>query len=292
MDLNALQEFLLVALHGGFGAASRQADIPKASLSRRVRQLEDELGMRLIDRSSHAFRLTPEGELLRQGAAPLIAELAQLQERLRPDQEPRGPLRISAPVLLAHSTLGTLAAEYRKRYPQVQLEIIGEDRFVDLITEGYDAIIRVNPKEDADYIGRCFLRERQVLVVSSAASQFDNTRPLPLVCLPRREKNARLSIVQNDRNQNLKVALETETVLELSSPIMIRDAVLAGAGAAILPPSLIRHEMQNGLLREIGSLADTEATIWLLYPSRRHVSSRLRAFSDLLLETFPDARML
>ncbi|MGB7195410.1 MAG: LysR family transcriptional regulator [Collimonas pratensis] len=106
MDLNALREFTMVALHGGFGAASRQAGIPKASLSRRVRQLEDELGVRLIDRSSHAFRLTPEGELLRQDAAPLIAELAQLEERMHPDQEPCGPLRISAPMLLAHSTLG------------------------------------------------------------------------------------------------------------------------------------------------------------------------------------------
>lgn len=287
MDLNALREFTMVALHGGFGAASRQAGIPKASLSRRVRQLEDELGVRLIDRSSHAFRLTPEGELLRQGAAPLIAELAQLRERMHPDQEPRGPLRISAPFLLAHSTLGALAAEYRKRYPQVQLEIVGEDRFVDLITEGYDAVIRANPQEDADYIGRCFLRERQVLVVGSAASQFDSARPLPLVCLPQRADKTQLTIQQDGR----KVTLQTATVLALSSPIMIRDAVLAGAGAGVLPPSLIRQELQDGRLREIGSLAETEVAIWLLYPSRRHVSSRLRAFSDLLLERFPDARM-
>ena len=287
MDLNALREFTVVALHGGFGAASRQAGIPKASLSRRVRQLEDELGVRLIDRSSHAFRLTPEGELLRQDAAPLIAELAQLRERMHPDQEPRGPLRISAPMLLAHSTLGALAAEYRKRYPQVQLEIVGEDRFVDLITEGYDAVIRANPQEDANYIGRCFLRERQMLVVGSAASQLDSARPLPLVCLPQRADKTQLTILQDGR----KVTLQTATVLALSSPLMIRDAVLAGAGAGILPPSLIRQELQDGRLREIGSLADTEVAIWLLYPSRRHVSSRLRAFSDLLLERFPDARM-
>ncbi|HWW99593.1 LysR family transcriptional regulator [Collimonas sp.] len=287
MDLNALREFTMVALHGGFGAASRQAGIPKASLSRRIRQLEDELGVRLIDRSSHAFRLTPEGELLRQDAAPLIAELAQLRERMHPDQEPRGPLRISAPMLLAHSTLGALAAQYRKRYPQVQLEIVGEDRFVDLITEGYDAIIRVNPKEDADYIGRCFLRERQVLAISSAAGQLEHARPLPLVCLPQRADQRQLAIQRDGR----KMTLETATVLALSSPFMIRDAVLAGAGAGILPPSLIRQELQDGRLREIGALADSEAEIWLLYPSRRHVSSRLRAFSDLLLETFPDARM-
>jgi DNA-binding transcriptional LysR family regulator len=287
MDLNALREFTVVALHGGFGAASRQAGIPKASLSRRVRQLEDELGVRLIDRSSHAFRLTPEGELLQQGASPLIAELAQLRERMHPDQEPRGPLRISAPMLLAHSTLGALAAEYRKRYPQVQLEIVGEDRFVDLIAEGYDAVIRANPQEDADYIGRCFLRERQMLVVGSAASQLGSARPLPLVCLPQRADKTQLAILQDGR----KVTLQTATVLALSSPLMIRDAVLAGAGAGILPPSLIRQELQDGRLREIGSLADTEVAIWLLYPSRRHVSSRLRAFSDLLLERFPDARM-
>ncbi|PFH11535.1 DNA-binding transcriptional LysR family regulator [Collimonas sp. PA-H2] len=287
MDLNALREFVLVARHGGFGAASRQAGIPKASLSRRIRQLEDELGTRLIDRSSHAFRLTAEGELLQQGASPLIAELLQLQERLHPQQEPRGPLRISAPLLLAHSTLGALAAEYRKRYPQVQLEIVGEDRFVDLIAEGYDAVIRANPKEDADYIGRCFVRERQVLVVGGGASQIEHARPLPLVCLPQRARNTQLNVLQDGR----QVTLETATMLVLSSPIMIRDAVLAGAGAGILPPSLIRQEIQDGRLREIGTLADTEVGIWLLYPSRRHISSRLRAFSDLLLERFPDARM-
>lgn len=287
MDLNALREFVVVALHGGFGAASRQSGIPKASLSRRVRQLEDELGVRLIDRSSHAFRLTPEGELLRQDAAPLLAELAQLQERMHPDQEPRGPLRISAPVLLAHSTLGALAAEYRRRHPLVQLEIVGEDRFVDLIADGYDAVIRANPQENADYIGRCFLRERQVLVVSSAAGQLEQKQPLPLVCLPQRADQTQLTIQRDGQ----EVTLQTTTVLALSSPLMIRDAVLAGAGAGILPPSLIRQELQDGLLREIGALADSEVAIWLLYPSRRHVSSRLRAFSDLLLETFPEARM-
>jgi len=287
MDLNALREFVAVALHGGFGAASRQAGIPKASLSRRIRQLEDQLGVRLIDRSSHAFRLTPEGELLHKDAAPLIAELAQLPERLHPDQEPRGPLRVSAPVLLAHSTLGALAAEYRKRYPQVQLEIIGEDHFVDLITEGYDAVIRANPKENADYIGRCFLRERQVLTVSSAAGQLESVTPLPLVSLPQRAAHTELTVLRDGQ----KIRLATTTVLALSSPHMIRDAVLAGAGAGVLPPSLIRGELQNGLLREIGALAEAEVEIWLLYPSRRHLSSRLRAFSDLLLETFPDARM-
>jgi DNA-binding transcriptional LysR family regulator len=78
----------------------------------------------------------------------------------------------------------------------------------------------------------------------------------------------------------------------LSSQIMVRDAVLAGAGAGVLPPSLIRQELERGLLHEIGTLADSEVEVWLLYSSRRHVSSRLRVFSDLLLEIFPDARMI
>ena len=288
MDLNALQEFVLVASCGGFSAASRQAGIPKASLSRRLRQLEDSLGLRLIERSSNAFRLTPEGESLRQGAAPLMAELAQLQERLRATEEPRGPLRISAPILLAHSVLGRMAAEYRARYPLVQLEIVGEDRYVDLIAEGYDAVIRGNPRPDAEYIGRCFLRERQMLVARDDPGKLGGTARLPLVGRSHQEKNLQLTVLHDGR----KITIETETVLQLSSQLMIRDAVLAGAGAGVLPPSLIRQELERGLLHEIGSLTGVEVEIWLLYSSRRHVSSRLRAFSDLLLETFPDARMI
>jgi DNA-binding transcriptional LysR family regulator len=283
MDLNALKDFVSVATHGGFGAASRAESTAKASLSRRVRQLEDAIGVRLIERTRTGFRLTAEGVALYERWTPLLADLTHTIEEVRSENAmPQGPLRISAPTVLAHSFLGYLAAGFRARYPAVDLEIVADDRKVDPVLEGFDAVLRANPDPVDELVGRAVLGERLVLVASPGIG-----RPLPFIGLGGKSGPSSVRIRHGGRIEEV----ETIVVLRLSSQIMIRDAILAGGGAALLPEFLISSEIASGALVQLGIHDAPEVQVWLLHPGRRPVSARLRAFADFISESFPNRRM-
>ncbi len=147
MDLSALADFNLVATHGGFGRAARASGRAKATLSRRVSELEASLGARLIERGERSLRLTEAGALLHARTGPLLSEIAEAGAVVGGGLDrPRGRLRVSAPLLLSDTQLGRVAADFARAYPEVELEICAEDRFVDPIEEGFDVIIRVNPE--------------------------------------------------------------------------------------------------------------------------------------------------
>jgi DNA-binding transcriptional LysR family regulator len=146
MDLLAIADFNLVAAHGGVGRASRASGRPKATLSRRVAELEESLGVRLFERGRRNLRLTEEGRALHERTTSLLTEIAHVTEDIGSrTKRPRGRLRVSAPSLFSDLAMGRIAAGFASAYPDVRLEVIAEDRLVDLIEEGYDLAIRVNP---------------------------------------------------------------------------------------------------------------------------------------------------
>eukprot|EP01030_Chromulinospumella_sphaerica_P006241 gene6241-6101_t len=156
LNFQALADFNLVARHEGFGKASRASGRSKASLSRHVAELEEGLGVRLLERVGRSFRLTEEGKTLYNRTAGLLEEVSDAAQELTEGQsEPRGRLRISAPVTFGNAAMGRLAAEFAVRYPEVQLEVTVEDHAVDLIADGYDVVIRVNPKPDDELEDLC-----------------------------------------------------------------------------------------------------------------------------------------
>ena len=139
MDLLALADFILVARHGGFGKAARAASRPKATLSRRVAELEASLDLRLFERGARDLKLTEEGRALFERAGALLIELEETAGAIASGGDrPRGRLRISAPLLFSQTAMGRLAAEFSLLYPEVRLEVTTEDRSVDMIEEGYD----------------------------------------------------------------------------------------------------------------------------------------------------------
>jgi DNA-binding transcriptional LysR family regulator len=165
MDLERLSDFNLVATHGGIGRASRASGRPKATLSRRIAELEQELGVRLLERGGHSFRLTDEGRSLHDRTHGLLSEIAEAGEAVALGAStPRGKLRVSAPIVFAHVALATIGARFALAYPAVQLEIVAEDRKVDPVEEGYDLIIRVDPSPDELLVGRRFLSDERLLV--------------------------------------------------------------------------------------------------------------------------------
>ena len=172
MDLLALADFNLVARHGGFGRAARASGRPKATLSRRVAELEASLGMRLFERGAHLLKLTEEGRALHEGTGVLLTEIDEVAATIAAGgAAPRGTLRVSAPLLFSQIAMGRLAAGFALACPQVRLEVTTDDRSVDMIEEGYDLVIRVNPDADANLIGRVFLRDRMLVVAPPAMAR-------------------------------------------------------------------------------------------------------------------------
>jgi DNA-binding transcriptional LysR family regulator len=284
MDLLALADFNLVARHGGFGKAARAAGRPKATLSRRVAELEAALDLRLFERGGRALKLTEEGRALFERTGALLTELDETATAIASGgHTPRGRLRISAPLLFSQTAMGKLAAGFALKYPEVRLEVTTEDRAVDMIEEGYDLVIRVNPEPDESLVGRVFLRDRLVMVASPGLAQPPDDLAVPAVVRGAGDRNAAWDVVAPTGRSRIAV----EPVLHLSSLVMVRDAVRAGVGAARLPISLVSHDLAAGTLAHWGDVDGPDIALWTLYPSRRLLSARVSAFLDYLKEAFP-----
>ncbi|CAO4148450.1 HTH-type transcriptional regulator DmlR [Methylorubrum aminovorans] len=283
MDLLALADFNLVARHGGFGRAARAAGRPKATLSRRVSELEGALALRLFERGARTLTLTEEGRALHERTGMLLAELDETAAAIASGgAKPRGRLRVSAPLLFSQVAMGKLAAEFAVKHPEVRLEVTTDDRAVDMVEEGYDVVIRVNPETDESLVGRVFLRDRLVVVANPALGQPQGNRPVPAVVRGPGGGDGWKVKVPDGRPR-----IPFEPVLRLSSMIMVRDAVRAGVGAACLPVSLVSHDIAAGRLVHWGDLDGPEIALWTLYPSRRLLSARVSAFLDHLKQAFP-----
>ncbi|UII73565.1 LysR family transcriptional regulator [Pseudomonas sp. HN11] len=287
MDLLALADFNLVARHGGIGRAARASGRPKATLSRRVAELERSLELRLFERGTRTLKLTEEGRVLFDRTAALLTELDESVAAIASGGErPRGTLRISAPLFFAQAAMGKLAAGFALKYPEVRLEVTTEDRIVDMIEEGYDLIIRVNPAPDEHLIGRVFLRDRLVVVASPALVRPGADAAVPAVVRGRGDQGPVWAITTPSGKSQINV----EPVLRLSSLFMVRDAVRTGVGIARLPVSLVNQDILDGKLVHWGDMDAPEVALWTLYPSRRLLSSRVSVFLDHLREAFPTGR--
>jgi DNA-binding transcriptional LysR family regulator len=284
MDLLALADFNLVARHGGFGKASRASGRPKATLSRRVAELEAAVDLRLFERGGRLLKLTEEGRTLFERTGLLLTELEETTAAIASGSStPRGRLRISAPLLFSQTAMGRLAAEFSLQHPQVRLEVTTDDRAVDMTEEGYDLVIRVNPDPDEALVGRAFLHDRLVVVAHpDLARSADALAPVVV-----RGADQAASWTMMTFSGRTTVAIDP--VLRLSSLVMIHDAVRAGAGAARLPVSLVSGDIASGRLAHWGDVEGSDIALWALYPSRRLLSARVSAFLGFLKQAFPKA---
>jgi DNA-binding transcriptional LysR family regulator len=283
MDLNALVDFSLVAAYGGLGKASRASGKSKATLSRRVAELEEQLGVRLIERSARGLKLTEAGELLVTRTEGPMHEVVEAMTATREGSSaPRGRLRIAAPVLFSQLEMGRVCAEFSVAYPDVAVEVVSEDRVVDLVEERFDAAIRINPRPDSSLVGRCFAKDHLVVVAA------------PSVPMPRRGAVRQVpGIVSSNFEPTTwtldggRVVLEPVPKLKLSSFLTIRDAAVAGAGVALLPQSIAWSQLERGELVQWGAIKGADVALWVLHTSRRLPAPKVRAFVDFMCEQYP-----
>lgn len=285
MDLDALQDFQLVAAHGGFGKAARASGRSKATLSRRLADFEEALGVRLLERGGRSLELTETGKLLFSQTSGPMREIVEAVATAREGLTgPRGRLRVAAPLLFSQVALGRLAARFRGLHPEVQIEVVSEDRLTDLVEEHFDVAIRVNPREEGGLVGRCFAKDRLILAAAPSvpipAGHSGGPAPVPAVVMPTHQDGDIWSIREG------QVSYEPQPVLKLSSLLSIRDAVVAGAGAALLPQSIIGTQLEKGELVSWG-IAGKETQLWVMHTSRRLQSPKVKAFVEFMAGQYP-----
>jgi DNA-binding transcriptional LysR family regulator len=289
LNFQALVDFKIVALYGSFAKASRESGRPKATLSRHVIELENDLGTRLFEREVRHLRLTEEGKNLNSRIDSLLAEAESIRDEVgKAVDRPRGRLKLCAPVLFSHLWLGKLAAAFTLKFPDVTIEASMVDRPVDMVEEGFDVLVALNPPAHSDLVGRCFLRDHMVIAapreIHEEVTRALATRsPVVNVIVPTNAPD-QPTWVGSVNDQTIRFPVKV--VLRLPSTLIIREAVCAGLGVAELPHSIIAEDIKAGRLVSWGNSPRSNVELWALHSSRRLVSRKVSAFIQFLCEAY------
>jgi DNA-binding transcriptional LysR family regulator len=287
LDLSALRGFRTVLREGSFSAAALVLRVPKSTLSKRVADLEADLGVRLIERSTRTLRPTQEGEVLAARADRLLGEAEDIRRALgESGGTPRGHLRLAVPQVIGNLLIGPIAAGFRKLHPEVTLEIHFLDRTPDLLEEGFDGCIRFGPLEDSTQVARRLLHGQAMLVASPGLPDLDTLHePADLTRFPLVGLATLWAGGLPLQNGSEEITLPYDPPLRLGSHLAVRDAVVVGAGVAALPGMIARAEIAAGrLVRVLPDWSTPRKAIYFVYPSAQSVTARLRAFIDHLAQ--------
>lgn len=294
-DLNDLQFFAIVVEHGGYAAAERALGIPKSRLSRRITQLEADLGVRLLQRSTRKFAVTDIGQSVYRHAQSMLAEAQAAREAVdRVSAEPRGLIKVSSPITLAEEILGKLIPEFMLAYPLVRVQLHASNRRVDIIPEGFDVALRVRNKLDDD--GELVLRrfgQINELLVASPGYLIKHGRPLSPAELG---THSTLSMSEEESKQRWTLYGPGDAIerVEIQPSLMTHDfpllmaAAKAGLGIALLPESVCADAVRSGELEVV--VPDwqlPQGICHAVFPSRRGLLPAVRVFIDFLAERVP-----
>ncbi|MDP1539556.1 MAG: LysR family transcriptional regulator [Moraxellaceae bacterium] len=290
-DLNDLYFFVQVVDHGGFAAAGRALGQPKSKLSRRISQLEDRLGVRLLQRSTRHFSVTEMGQAFYQECVAMLVQADsafELVERHR--SEPQGVIRLSCPNTLLNYRVGPLLSRFMVKYPRVQIHLEATNRRVDMIAEGFDIALRVRfpPLEDSDLVMRVLVESPQRLVASPEllASYTSELNPADLSRLPSMSwgvANDYAWCMEGPDGAQEQVSYRPRFVTEEMTAL--RQAALAGVGVVQLPLMVVDKDLAEGRLVNIcPDWVPRSGIVHAVFPSRRGVLPSVRALIDFLAE--------
>ena len=296
--LTRMRAFVAVAEAGGYSAAGRKIGRSKALLSKYVRELEDEVGALLLNRTTRQLSLTTAGEVYLRRAGELIREVDGLSDLVR-DQASAvgGTVRLSAPRTFADSPLGEALVSFALARPDVRLDIDLSDRFVDLVEEGFDLAIRITAPADSSLIAKRLAPMSLVTVASpaliervGAPAEPADLASRPVIVDTNAREPHRLHFRGGWPNAgDVTVALPEDGPLTANSPIMTLRAARAGLGFAVLPDFVAECALEDGSVVEVLARHRWDAgVIQALYPHRRHVTARVRALLDHLGEWFKE----
>ncbi|WP_117195755.1 LysR family transcriptional regulator [Rhizobium terrae] len=290
--LTRMRAFIDVVEAEGFSAAARRTGRSKALLSKYVRELEDDLGALLLNRTTRQFSMTEAGHTYYRTAADILKEIDNLADLVRENNaDLKGRLRVSVPRTFVDAEVGQSLIDFAKGHPEVSLEIVAEDRFVDLIEENFDLAIRITKLEDSGLIARK-LSDFRVYAVATAdfVAQYGplehpqglNRVPFIIDTNSRWHNNVRFT----DKDGST-ISVAVSGPIEINSPQATLRAARAGLGVAIIPDFIANSSIQSG---ELVTLFDDyiakDRGIYAVYPHRRYLPAKVRSFVDFLSAWF------
>jgi DNA-binding transcriptional LysR family regulator len=289
MDLNRAAVFVRVVDEGGFTAAARVLRLPKSSVSRSVALLEEDLGARLLQRSTRKLRLTEAGSAFYErasrglaGVQEAAAAVADLQGLLR------GPIKITAPVDAGVWLLSPLVARFVAEHPGVHIELVLTTRMVDLVAEGFDFALRAGVLTDSRLVAR---RLRASPLGLYASPDYLKQRGTPLKVIDLLNHDCVMFRPDRGRARWKLTGPDGEQTLEVRGPVgaddftFLQRMVAAGSGIGLLPGFLCQAGVGRGeLVRVLPDYTWAAGDFHLVYPSARYLPQRAAAFRDFLLQ--------
>jgi DNA-binding transcriptional LysR family regulator len=289
--LEAMNAFAKVVAAGSYAEAARRLGLTRSAVSKAVMELEQILGARLLDRTTRRVTPTEAGLAYYERVASILADVEETELQIsRLHEEPRGVLKVNAPMSFGILYLGDAIAEFMARYPELRLELVLNDRFIDPLEEGVDVTIRIGTLSDSSLIARRLAPARRALVAAPAylAQHGTPETPADLInhrCLAYGHMAAvhRWQLLQEGQVVNVQIS----AALCSNNGEVLRAAALAGNGIANLPTFLVGPDIAAGqLVPVLTATPPTELGIFALYAPNRYLAAKTRVFIDFLVSRF------
>ena len=301
MDLEILKIFVEVVEKGSFASVARSRNIAPSSVSRTIAKLEEELTVRLFQRTTRKLQPTEAGMIYYQQVASIVQEL-EVANMMASDisKTPRGTLKVTVSNVFGEQKIVPLLPEFSKRYPLLNISILLMDSYVDLIAENIDVAIRLGTLEDSSYHFKKLRSMRFFICASPQYLQGNGTPSEPAeICLhncllfPRRFNNFKWWF-KDQNNHITQFKISGKYLLTNSSAI--KQCTIAGMGIALLPDWLVEQDLRSGDLVRLFSdyevtATDYQSAIWILYPSQDYVPLKTQIFIDYLKEKMGNSEM-
>lgn len=292
--LTGMAIFARVVESRGFSAAARDLGMSKSSVSKHISWLEDRLGARLLNRTTRRLSLTDAGGVFYERCARMLAEAEEAELAVsRLHAEPRGTLKINAPMTFGLVHLAPALPEFLSRHRDLVIDITLNDRVIDLVDEGYDLAVRIGRLPDSSLIARKLAPSRRVVC---GAPDYFNRHGRPMKPADLKDHNCLIytyMAVADEwryRGPDGEGAVRISGSLRANNGEMLRASLLAGLGIAPMPTFIVGDDLRAGRLEAVlCEYEDASAGVYAVYPHSRHLSTKVRLFVDFLAERFgPD----
>lgn len=286
-----MQVFCAVVDKGSFVGAVDALEMSKAAVSRHVNALEERLGVRLLQRTTRRLSLTEEGRVFYQQAREVLALMGEAENAVSSgNHEPAGVLRVNAPVSFGVLHLAPLWTAFLEQNPKIELDISLNDRQVDLVEEGYDVAVRIARLKSSSLVGRRFASTRMRLC--AAPSYIKSHAPVEV---PQDLTEHRVIAYSNFSSGNEwsfngpdgEHKVNTRSVIRCNNGDTCRSIALTAGGILLQPSFMVSEDLRRGDLVELlPEYRSVELGIYAVYPTRKHLASKVRAFINFLVEQF------
>jgi DNA-binding transcriptional LysR family regulator len=286
VDIEDLQTFVAVADAGGVSAAARRLGVSKSVVSRRLFRIEAELGIQLLARTTRGAALTEAGVTFRDHAARASAEMDTAKEAILPDGDLRGRLRIAMPFTFGPTHFAPVIAEMAKRHPRLHIHTSYNDRFVDLIAEGFDCAIRVGYLQDSNLIAKRVGPIYGKLLASPAYIKLHGAPETPKEVINHRALMQGTETWQFTDGDRI-VTVQPQGSFKADNAMALAAAAAAGLGIAWLPDCITYDYVASGALMPIMTgYPPPSAAAYIVRPPGQHPARKIRILTEMMTEYF------